>query len=400
MRQQRPPWLLIYDVETLAYYKESASTDKKSSSPPEDEMHDLERTQTNLQRMAMHLRYFRLLQRHQPPRTTMDQFGSQYEDDIQPPMQSSSDHLGAPLYEGVEKDSVKYQCYERAITHALKDWDEKQKPTSAPDKRVVIAVVGPGQVPLITRALQASAMIKVPIDIWAVEKNPHTYAILERHNKNDWGDVVNIVHSDIRAWKGPPRSSSDATDVGNEKVDILVSELLGSFADNELSPEYIDGIQHVLAAPHGLSIPSSYSAHLTPILAPRIYGQISRAALTNSTAYDTAYCVSLHTIDYLAISVPGHPYIQQAWEFMHPLPSLTLSTPEAGANKHNKRHSRLRFTCKNRGVVNGIAGYLEAVLYDGGTDNLVELSTRPDNIDKKSQNMLSWFPMFFPLKVR
>ena len=31
-----------------------------------------------------------------------------------------------------------------------------------------------------------------------------------------------------------------------EKIDILVSELLGSFGDNELSPECLDGAERVL----------------------------------------------------------------------------------------------------------------------------------------------------------
>jgi hypothetical protein len=36
-----------------------------------------------------------------------------------------------------------------------------------------------------------------------------------------------------------------------------VSELLGSFGDNELSPECLDGAQRFLK-PDGISIPSSY----------------------------------------------------------------------------------------------------------------------------------------------
>jgi len=70
-----------------------------------------------------------------------------------------------------------------------------------------------------------------------------------------------------------------------------------------------------------------------------------------------------------------------------------------GANEHNARFARLNFVCKDRGVVNGIAGYFEAVLYNGGEDrNTVELSTRPDTIDEKSKDMISWFPIYFPLK--
>lgn len=49
-----------------------------------------------------------------------------------------------------------------------------------------------------------------------------------------WGDQVTVVSSDMREWNAP------------EKADILVSELLGSFGDNELSPECLDGAQKFL----------------------------------------------------------------------------------------------------------------------------------------------------------
>ena len=41
-----------------------------------------------------------------------------------------------------------------------------------------------------------------------------------------WGDKVKVVSGDMREWKD-----------GGIKADIIVSELLGSFGDNELSPE-------------------------------------------------------------------------------------------------------------------------------------------------------------------
>ena len=52
--------------------------------------------------------------------------------------------------------------------------------------------------------------------------------------QEEWGDKVTVVSSDMRDWKAP------------EKADILVSELLGSFGDNELSPECLDGAQRYL----------------------------------------------------------------------------------------------------------------------------------------------------------
>ena len=52
--------------------------------------------------------------------------------------------------------------------------------------------------------------------------------------EEEWGDRVTVVSCDMREWDAP------------EKADILVSELLGSFGDNELSPECLDGAQKFL----------------------------------------------------------------------------------------------------------------------------------------------------------
>jgi hypothetical protein len=52
------------------------------------------------------------------------------------------------------------------------------------------------------------------------------------------------------------------------------------------------------------------------------------------------------------------------------------------------------FRVPRRGVVHGLAGYFESVLFGD-----VELSTRPDTMEEKSKDMISWFPIFFPLKV-
>ena len=61
--------------------------------------------------------------------------------------------------------------------------------------------------------------------VYAVEKNPNALVTLRRKNQSPpWRGVVTVVESDMRVWDAP------------EKADILISELLGSFGDNELSP--------------------------------------------------------------------------------------------------------------------------------------------------------------------
>lgn len=52
--------------------------------------------------------------------------------------------------------------------------------------------------------------------------------------KDEWDERVEVVAKDMREWDAP------------EKADILVSELLGSLGDNELSPECLDGAQKFL----------------------------------------------------------------------------------------------------------------------------------------------------------
>lgn len=97
-----------------------------------------------------------------------------------------------------------------------------------------MAVVGAGRGPLVSRALRAAQAAGRTIVLFAIEKNPNAYVHLLRHNRDTWQGQVTIIKSDMRTWN-PPFS-----------VDILISELLGSFGDNELSPECLDGVQRVL----------------------------------------------------------------------------------------------------------------------------------------------------------
>ncbi len=379
--------------------------------------------------LTPHLSYIRYLQRNQPTRSIIERFGSGYQDYLQAPLQPLTDNLESVTYEVFEKDPVKYDWYERAIQQALEDWMAEAKPSSHPDGRVVLAVVGAGRGPLVTRALQASEAAGIPIEIYAVEKNPNAYILLQRHNEYSWGHRVQVIKSDMRSWKGP--SINTATGPLNFKVDILISELLGSFADNELSPECLDGAQHLLSTPHGISIPCSYTAHLTPIAAPRLHADIAQRAPADPGAPETPYVVMLHAIDFLSTvythSTAGkggtkdpakepQPNVELAWSFSHPVDSGTLEFSALrrggsaaggggglmggdGANEHNARYTRLRFAIKDRGACHGLAGYFETVLYEGEDGQKVELSTNPVTMAEKSADMISWFPIYFPLKV-
>ncbi|KAF1956352.1 arginine N-methyltransferas-like protein [Byssothecium circinans] len=380
-----------------------------------------------------HLSYLRYLHRNQPHKTQLERFGGGFQDYLQSPLQPLTDNLESITYEVFEKDPIKYAWYEQAIAQALQDWKAQQKTTSSGSGAVVIAVVGSGRGPLVTRALNASQRTGVPVKVYAIEKNPNAYVLLLRHNADTWGGQVTVVKTDMRAWKGP--TQSDGT---FGKVDILISELLGSFADNELSPECLDGVQHVLNPEHGISIPSSYTAHFTPLSTPKIWADLfSRSTSIDPSSFDIPWVVMLSQFDYLSVQpgqpevptqlsngtkmshfnldAPLAPIVHTAWEFSHPLPPTVLAqsslrrggsavgggggfTGGDGANEHNYRFCKIGFPIQEQGVCHGLGGYFETVLYSG-SEGPVELSTNPITMEEKSKDMISWFPIFFPLKT-
>ncbi|CAK7567273.1 MAG: hypothetical protein SEPTF4163_005235 [Sporothrix epigloea] len=418
----------------------SASTDAASAFPSLAEAHSsLSQTDNKKHRPAtnVYFSYLKYLEREQEPYSIIETSTlASFQDWLQSPLQPLADNLESATYEVFEGDPVKYDQYEKAIAAAMADWKRLNRPASALPRssaaalpastptipELVIAVAGAGRGPLVTRVIRASKATGVPVQLWALEKNQNAYVYLLRMNKQVWGGKVHLIKTDMREWAGPIAEGHEAAGTVT-KVDILVTELLGSFGDNELSPECLDGIQRHIAHPHGISIPYSYTAHLSPISYPKIFAELTGRAPSDDNAFETPWVVHLFAIDLMAQKVPGHPRFQQAWEFVHPvrLPFVEDWTAQhgpkkvqtggggamtlaAGLNEHNVRHCHLKFVCRPRGVMHGLAGYFESVLYqptpaaDGSKLEPIEISTRPDQIDRKSKDMISWFPIFFPLK--
>ncbi|KAF4969276.1 hypothetical protein FZEAL_10257 [Fusarium zealandicum] len=428
MRLKNAPWILLCDAgPDVSHVKGDAqSLLPGPDGASRDEFPTLAEAQTQpTNNQGFHTKpndyisYLRWLEDQQPQFTYLEGATlTSFQDWLQSPLQPLSDNLESATYEVFEGDPIKYRQYEQAIFEALCEWKELKKPTSMEGK-VVVAVAGSGRGPLVTRALNAAEGAGVAIDMWAVEKNPNAYVYLLRQNDIVWGGKVKVVKTDMRAWKGPVISENEDGPVYGT-VDILISELLGSFGDNELSPECLDGIQHVMSKSHGISIPSSYTAHFSPISTPKIYADILSRSPGDPHAFETPWVVKLFALDFVAMKAPDKPRFQEAWEFSHPIPESTLAALEArrsggvvgggggsmagaaGANDHNSRYCHLTFVCRTRGVTHGLAGYFESTLYESqvpaNKGDKIEISTHPERIDRKSKDMISWFPIFFPLK--
>lgn len=130
------------------------------------------------------------------------------------------------------------------------------------EDRVVITLVGAGRGPLILCSLQAAKKTRREVVVYAIEKNPNAIVTLRSlHKSLQWGDQVHIVETDMRVYK--PEFYSD----------IILSELLGSFADNELSPECLVGTQNCLIS-GGVYIPQNSSSFMACCMSSRIWNNV------------------------------------------------------------------------------------------------------------------------------
>ncbi|XP_062607204.1 protein arginine N-methyltransferase 5-like [Saccostrea cucullata] len=306
-----------------------------------------------------------LWQTRSPP-DPITQFAKGYEDYLQSPLQPLMDNLESQTYEIFEKDPVKYSQYQKAVYYALLG---KIKPEEKETKSVVLMVVGAGRGPLVRASIAASHQADRKIrKVYAVEKNPNAVVTLENMKEEMWGDLVEVVSCDMRLWEAP------------EKADILVSELLGSFGDNELSPECLDGAQRFLQD-DGISIPCEYTSYMSPLMSEKLYNEV-RVCKDNTGSnkpidhnFETPYVVRLHNCKELAPP-------QEVFKFRHPNRDAVID---------NSRYASLEFDINQDAIIHGFAGYFDTVLYDN-----ITLSIHPET---HSPGMFSWFPILFPIKT-
>ncbi|KAG0144676.1 hypothetical protein CROQUDRAFT_659743 [Cronartium quercuum f. sp. fusiforme G11] len=307
-----------------------------------------------------YVQYIRFLEKKMPGPNAVERYADRYLDFLQAPLQPLAENLDSFIYEGFEKDPVKYERYEEAVFKALSD-----RPSTVTQ---VVAVCGAGRGPLVEASLVAARRAGRKVHLIAVEKNPNSYVTLQNRKLHEWGDQVELWHGDMREFKP------------SDPIDIIVSELLGSFGDNEVSPECLDGVIRWLAA-DGISIPANYTAFLAPMSSSKLHSKVKEIGKR-----ETPYVVMAH-----AASLLGS--VQEVWSFEHPRTDLVFGH-ETGVpitNFHNSRSAHLSFQIPSTAVCDGFAGYFRAVLY---ADVMIE--TLPES--QMSKEMLSWFPIFFPFK--
>ncbi len=122
-------------------------------------------------------------------------------------------------------------------------------------------------------------------------------------------------------------------------------------------------------------IPANYTSYIRPVVCPYAWTKIREKA-------EIPYVVSPHK-DFYPFEED-----QECFFFKHP-------SRELDKYKLFNRFVSNKFVFNSTNVIQGFMGYFRAVLFEDIKDN-VSLSIRPFD---HTENMASWFPLFFPIKV-
>lgn len=410
--------------------------------------------------MKLYLEYLRHLRTREEVTNVIDteeaNMEDGYLDHLQSALQPLGDNLEFSTYEVFEKDPVKYARYQHAVELALMDKIQLGHLRSNPIREdsnqvifhVTIFVVGAGRGPLVNSSLKAVERVNtgnghilgkvstfvIQPNIVAVEKNPSAILYLNSLKRHDprWSNVE-VIHCDMRHASRDPYLSKIIDGCDSYKADIVVSELLGSFGDNELSPECLDGFQQSgLMKENGISIPQKYTSYLAPVTSMKLHAEAKAHAFFPSLptegpegkpcgalqAMETPYVVRAHAASQLHKEQP-------CWEFHHPFQQNGKSIKESAKQVNNERSAQLNFdlgsNCTAYGsgypkldnrlaslssdtklldqvnTIHGFLGTFHCVLYQSITNN-ADISTISIAPSTFSVGMFSWFPLYFPIK--
>lgn len=352
--------------------------------------------------------------RPNPANDPMLSYARGWEDYLQTPLQPLADNLDTHTYNVFEKDPVKYNQYQKAIAQALIDVQKDravkqiaeyfQSKASCNvssinqcsknelcdnntkelirDDPITVMVLGAGRGPLVRATFNASDITNTKVKVIAVEKNPCAVVVLAAQVREVWRnrDVV-VIPGDMRQINLSP------------KADIIVSELLGSWGDNELSPECLDGASNLLK-PGGISIPSSYRSYVAPITSPRLWA----AAKIATSGIPQQKDKNLETL-WVVYMQNKHDIAETKLVFTFNHPSKAVKDEE-GCDKsdyrglpltNNRRQATLTWDVQQDNIMHGFGGYFDCTLYGNEMISIVPGTHSP--------GMISWFPVFIPIKT-
>lgn len=174
-------------------------------------------------------------------------------------------------YEALERDTAKYFLYYCAINAACSDFAKER-----PNTIINILVLGPGRGRLVEYSIDCLNMNNLKGVIQVIESNVSCCNVLEEK----YSDVTNVyVHppmtirdsDEILSYIQSKSASSSIKLLSKDKnIDIIVSELFGSFPDNEFMPEILRTCIELFGTEKCFSIPAEYESFIMPVFSAEL----------------------------------------------------------------------------------------------------------------------------------
>lgn len=164
-----------------------------------------------------------------------------------------------------------------------------------------------------------------------------------------------------------------------EKVDVIISEIIGTFAIEENILQVIPDARKRFLKENGTIIPSSIKMTIVPVESSNLYKEVE------FWSKDT-YGVDFSSIHKMAANNRYIKSLDQGYFLSKPLPinNIDFYTVES---KDLYINNTISFTIKRAGILHGLGGWFEAKLSKN-----ITLSTSPPNPTS------SWKNVFFPIE--
>ena len=173
-----------------------------------------------------------------------------------------------------------------------------------------------------------------------------------------------------------------------EKADLLISNHLGSFGDDQLLPEQLDKARKWLKK-DGCCIPSKVTSHINPVMSSTLYNQLRfEHKCKDRREVHAANPAFFATEQLYSTDFSGDVYhIAEAKQL------FAFDLLESARDRCC--FAEQEFKVKQDCVLNGFAGYFEAVLYDD-----ITLSTLPKTKTEGLQMLPAFIPVLTPQQLK
>lgn len=235
-------------------------------------------------------------------------------------------------------------------------------------KRAIFEIVKPGDVVLDlgagTGILSFFACMAGAKRVYAVELDNVIEIAKELARDNNLRDKIIFINN-------------VSTDISlPEKVDIIISEILGSFGLEEDIMDYIADARERFLKKGGLIMPSSIQIFLVPVEVKDIYDDINFWGKNR-------YGIKFGALRKMAINNQYNRYIEKKNYLSKPLLLESIDLYKASQSNFNETAG---FTLTREGIFHGLAGWFEARL----SEKITLSTASPDRTP-------SWDIAFFPV---